>query len=202
LLFMSGFLVVPQLLVVLFAPWVGRSAQRFGRRPLLLAGFAILPVRALLFVLIANPVLLTAVQLLDGISATALGVLTPLVIADLTMGTGRFNLAQGFVGVISGLGAVLSTAVAGVIAQRFGAMAGFLEILAAAVAAAVCVFLFMPETRPSSGEPAPRPIDAGESTAAEVAPAADRIPNQGPDREHHALQPDGSEIEATAAHHP
>ncbi|MGP0093032.1 MAG: MFS transporter [Xanthobacteraceae bacterium] len=165
-LFMSGFLVVPQLLVVLFAPWVGRSAQRFGRRPLLLAGFAVLPVRALLFVLISNPVLLTAVQLLDGISATVLGVLTPLVIADVTMGTGRFNLAQGFVGVVSGFGAVASTAVAGVIAQRFGPMAGFLEILTAAVAAAVDVWLFMPETRPSSHAPnATRAVRLSENRA-------------------------------------
>jgi MFS family permease len=172
-LFMSGFLVVPQLLVVLFAPWIGRSAQRFGRRPLLLAGFAVLPVRALLFVLVTNPALLTVVQVLDGISATVLGVLTPLVIADLTMGTGRFNLAQGFVGTVAGLGAVLSTSVAGVIAERFGPMAGFMGILAAAVAAAVGVWLFMPETRPSSdAAKAARAAEPSESSGAATTIAA------------------------------
>jgi uncharacterized membrane protein YccC len=131
-----------------------------------------LPARALLFAVITDPVLLTVVQLLDGISATVLGVLTPLVIADLTMGTGRFNLAQGFVGVVAGLGAVLSTAIAGATAERFGSMAGFLEILAAAVAAAVGVWLFMPETRPPSHAPsAARAAEPNESrSAAELHP--------------------------------
>jgi MFS family permease len=185
-LFMSGLLVVPQLLVVLFAPWIGRSAQRLGRRPLLLAGFAVLPVRALLFVFITNPVLLTVVQVLDGVSATVLGVLTPLVIADLTMGTGRFNLAQGFVGAIAGLGAVLSTAVAGVIAERFGSMAGFLEILAAAVAAAIGVWLFMPETRPPSHAPkAARAAEPSESRG----PAGTRARPSYPTRLGHEVGP-------------
>jgi MFS family permease len=84
------------------APWVGRRAQDWGRRPLLLIGFAALPIRALGFALISDPLLLLAVQALDGISATVLGVLTALIIADLTGGTGRFNLAQGIVGTASG----------------------------------------------------------------------------------------------------
>ncbi len=40
-------MVGPQLIVALFSPWVGRQAERWGRRPLLLAGFAALPVRGL-----------------------------------------------------------------------------------------------------------------------------------------------------------
>src|SRR5262249_35927955 len=86
-------------------PWVGRQAQGWGRRPLLLIGFAALPIRALGFALISDPLLLLASQALDGISATALGVLTALIIADLTGSTGRFNLAQGIVGTASGIGA-------------------------------------------------------------------------------------------------
>jgi sugar phosphate permease len=79
----------------------------------------------------------------------ALGVLTPLVIADLTMGTGRYNLAQGLVGVISGLGAALSTTIPGFIASALGPTAAFFEILGVAVAGAAGLWLFMPETKPS-----------------------------------------------------
>jgi sugar phosphate permease len=79
-----------------------------------------------------------------------LGVLTPLVIADLTTGSGRYNLAQGFVGMVSGIGAALSTTVSGLIAQKFGITASFLEILAAALVACLGVWLLMPETKSRS----------------------------------------------------
>ena len=94
-LIILALIIVPQILVALMAPWVGRRAQSWGRRPLLLIGFAALPIRALGFALVSDPLLLIGVQMLDGISATVLGVLTALVIADITTGTGRFNLAQG-----------------------------------------------------------------------------------------------------------
>jgi MFS family permease len=149
LLYMSALVVVPQILVVLFAPWVGRHAQSWGRRPLLLIGFAVLPIRALLFTMTGDPLLLAAVQVLDGISAMVIGVVTPLIIADLTMGTGRYNLAQGFVGTVAGVGAAVSTTVAGTIAGHFGGAAGFLEVVAVALAGLACLWLFMPETRPN-----------------------------------------------------
>jgi len=145
---MSALVVTPQILVVLLAPWTGRYAQRHGRRTLLLLGFAALPLRALLFGLSPDPILLIAAQLLDGLSGTALGVLTPLIIADLTMGTGRYNLAQGLVGTISALGAAVSTAVSGYLASRFGTGIAFLEILATAAAGTVALWLLMPETKP------------------------------------------------------
>jgi MFS family permease len=146
---LSVLVVVPQILVALMAPWAGRQAQSWGRRPLLLIGFGALPIRALLFTVIADPVILAAVQVLDGISGTTLGVLQPLIIADLTRGTGRFNLAQGFAGVISGVGASLSTTFSGVIAANFGRAAGFLAITAIALAAFVVLWIFMPETKPA-----------------------------------------------------
>src|SRR5882757_2431756 len=149
LLIMAAFIVLPQIFVVLFAPWTGRYAERRGRRPLLLLGFAALPIRALVFSLTTDPVLLGIAQMLDGVSGMALGVLTPLIIADLTMGTGRYNLAQGLVGVISGLGAALSTTIAGFTAAAFGPTAAFLEVLAVALAGALGLWLFMPETGPS-----------------------------------------------------
>src|SRR5262249_42227519 len=65
---------------------LGWQARRWGRRPLLLIGFGALPIRALLFALTADPLFLVGLQLLDGISAAIVGVLTVLVTADLTHG--------------------------------------------------------------------------------------------------------------------
>jgi len=144
---MSVLVIVPQVLVVLTAPWIGRQAQRWGRRPLLLVGFGALPARALLFMLVTDPVLVIAVQLLDGISGAVLGVLQPLIIADLTGRTGRFNLAQGFVGTVSGLGASLSTTLSGLIAGTFGLTAGFVAITAIGLIALLVVWGLMPETK-------------------------------------------------------
>jgi sugar phosphate permease len=106
-----------------------------------------LPVRALLLTLTTDPALVVAAQLLDGISATVLGVLQPLIIADLTGRTGRFNLAQGFVGTFSGVGASLSTTLSGLIAGNFGLTAGFVVITAIALFALLVAWGLLPETR-------------------------------------------------------
>ena len=148
-LIVSALIIVPQGIVALMAPWAGRRAKTWGRRPLLLVGFSALPVRALLFAWTTNPIILIAAQILDGVSGTVLGVLTALVIADLTIGTGRFNLGQGFVGTISGVGASLSTTLSSLVAARLGPAAGFLGIAAVAVAAVLLMWSLMPETSPS-----------------------------------------------------
>src|SRR5215471_17170623 len=119
-LIVSALIVLPQIVVAVMAPWVGRQANNWGRRPLLLIGLGALPIRASLFAVITNPPLLLAFQLLDGISGAVIGVLTTLVIADATNGTGRFNLAQGLVGTASGIGASFSTVLFGLIAASFG----------------------------------------------------------------------------------
>jgi predicted MFS family arabinose efflux permease len=128
---------------------MGRQAKAWGRRPLLLIGFGALPIRALLFSVIADPVLLVGVQLLDGVSGTVLGVLQALVIADLTRGTGRFNLAQGLVGAVSGVGASMSTTLFGQIAQTLGRAGGFLVMALVGCVAFAIVWAPMPETKPS-----------------------------------------------------
>ena len=150
-LIVSALIVVPQIIVALTAPWAGRQAKTWGRRPLLLVGFAALPIRALLFASTINPIILVTAQVLDGVSGAMLGVLTALTIADVTRGSGRFNLAQGFVGTISGIGAALSTTLSGLVAGSLGRAAGFLGIAAVALAAVLLFWLLMPETRPSNG---------------------------------------------------
>ena len=147
-LIVSALIVLPQIIVAVIAPWVGRQAKDRGRRPLLLIGFGALPIRALLFTLITDPPLLLLFQLLDGISGAVIGVLTALVIADLTNGTGRFNLSQGLIGTASGIGASLSTALFGLIAASFGRTVVFLSIASVALLAVLIAWFAMPETRP------------------------------------------------------
>jgi MFS family permease len=149
-LIVSALIIVPQAIVALMAPWAGRRAK-LGRRPLLLVGFAALPIRALLFAWTTDPMILIAAQILDGVSGTMLGVLTALIVADLTKGTGRFNLAQGFVGTMSGIGASLSTTLSSLVAGSLGRAAGFLGIAAVALAAVLLLWLLMPETNPANG---------------------------------------------------
>ncbi|MGA2125250.1 MAG: MFS transporter [Xanthobacteraceae bacterium] len=141
-------IVAPQLLVALMSPWVGRQAQSRGRRPMLLLGFAVLPLRGALLAVVTDPYLLVAVQVLDGISAVVLGILVPLVIADVTSGTGHFNLAQGVVGSAVGIGASLSTTIAGYTIDHFGATAAFLVLAALGAAGLALMATAMPETRP------------------------------------------------------
>jgi MFS family permease len=148
----SALIILPQIVVALSAPLVGQLAQSWGRRPLLLIGFGALFVRALLFAFTTSPPLLIGIQLLDGVSGSALGVLTALIIADLTNGTGRFNLAQGFVGTLSGIGASISTTIFGVIFGDFGGMIGFLSIAGVALATVLLAWLAMPETKPLAEE--------------------------------------------------
>jgi MFS family permease len=150
----SALIIVPQIIVALTAPWAGRQAQSWGRRPLLLIGFSALTIRALLFAVTTNPLLLIGIQLLDGISGSVLGVLTALIIADLTKGTGRFNLAQGFVGTLSGVGAALSTTFFSLVVQHFGGAIGFVSIAAVALSAVLIVWFRMPETKPLVAKPA------------------------------------------------
>jgi MFS family permease len=146
-LLISALIVVPQMVVAALAPWVGRRADEWGRRPVLLVGFGALPIRAVCFGLFSDPAVLVVVQLLDGITGAALGVLTPLIVADITRGTGRFNLAQGFTGTFAGVGAVLSTTASGLVAESFGSAAGFAAIAGVALIALIILWAFLPETK-------------------------------------------------------
>jgi MFS family permease len=140
-------IVVPQLVVAAISPWIGHHAQLWGRRPFLLLAFAALIVRGLLFVLITDPYLLVAVQVFDGITAAALGVMVPLMIADITRGTGRLNLAQGFVGMAVGVGATISPTLSGYLTDHFGAPVAFFGLVIIAGAAFAATWALMPETR-------------------------------------------------------
>jgi MFS family permease len=139
-------ILVPQVVVAALAPWVARQSARLGRRPLLLLGFGALSIRGVLLALASSPYTLVAVQVLDGISATVLAVLVPLIIADVTRGTGHFNLAQGAVGSAVGIGASLSPVLAGYTTDNYGSATAFLGLAVLATAGFMSVLMLMPET--------------------------------------------------------
>lgn len=141
-------MVVPQFVVAIVSPAIGRKSQTWGRRPLLLIGFAALAIRGVLFAAVTPSEFIVAVQILDGISASALGVLVPLTLADITRTTGRFNLTQGLVGCAMGVGAAISTTLAGFLSDRFSSYVTFLSLGLIAAIGLLAVWLFMPETRP------------------------------------------------------
>ena len=142
-------IVAPQLIVALLSPWVGRKAEQWGRRPLLVLCFAALAIRGLLFAFLNSPYLLMAAQLLDGVSGAALAVLVPLIIADVAGATGHFNLAQGAVGCAVGIGASISTTLAGYVSDRFDSPTAFLMMAGFGLLGLAAVWLAMPETRPN-----------------------------------------------------
>lgn len=141
--------MVPQVVLAISGPAVGRAAEKWGRRPLLLIGFAALPIRGLLFAYTDSPELLVAIQVFDGISAAVFGVMVPLVVSDVTRGTGRFNLALGAVGTAMGIGAALSTSLAGIMADHLGSHSAFLGLAIVGLAGFALLALIMPETRQS-----------------------------------------------------
>jgi MFS family permease len=151
-IWMSGLIVVPQIVVAVLAPWVGFHSEKRGRRPLLLLGFALEPVRALVLAVSPAYAALIFGQILSGLTGAVIGVLTVIVVADLTAGTGRFNLATGTLGALSGVAASLSTSGTGFVFQVLGPRLGYLPLAAVAALATVFLWIFLHETKPEKYE--------------------------------------------------
>jgi MFS family permease len=146
---MSVCIIAAQAVMLPIAILVGRKADVWGRKPLFLAGFAILPIRAILYTFSDNSFWLIGVQVLDGVGAGIFGALTPLVIADIMRGTGRYNLAQGAIATMVGIGASLSGLATGEVVDHLGYSAAFLTLGSVALAAVTVFALAMPETADS-----------------------------------------------------
>jgi MFS family permease len=158
-LLVAACIVLPQIIVALMSPAVGRLAQSRGRRIVLLIGFCMLPLRGLLFATSNNPTLVVAVQALDGIGGACFGIMVPLIVSDVAARSGHFNLSLGFVGFGIGIGSTLSTPAAGWLADHFGARLAFFALTAVGIIAVLLVLFAMPETRPTPDAvvPADRP---------------------------------------------
>ncbi len=141
-------IVVPQAVVALCSPWVGRSAASLGRRPVLLLGWAALPLRGLLLAVLPGAWLPVAAQALSGVSGAVFGVMLALISADITRGTSHFNLCMGALGLAVSLGAGISTTLGGWIADAAGTEAAFAMLALIGALATLAVWLVMPETVP------------------------------------------------------
>ncbi|WP_312772795.1 MFS transporter [Pseudomonas rhodesiae] len=142
----SACIVAAQVVMVPMAWLVGSKADVWGRKPLLILGFVILPLRGVLYTLSNDPYWLVAVQMLDGIGAGIFGALFPVIVKDLTQGTGRFNVSLGALSTVFGLGAALSNSLAGFVVQQAGYNAAFLTLAGVAAVALALLWLAMPET--------------------------------------------------------
>ena len=151
---MAACIVIAQLVMIPAALLVGAKADDWGRKPLFLAGFLILALRGALYPLSDDPYWLVGVQALDGVGAGIFGALFPVVVADLTRGTGRFNVSLGAIATALGLGAALSATFAGLIVVMAGYSAAFLALAAIAGLGLLIYAAFMPETKPLSGQDA------------------------------------------------
>ncbi len=139
-------IVAAQLVMVPVAIVVGRNTERWGTKPIFLVAFGFLAARGALYTVSNDPWWLVGVQALDGIGAGIFGALFPVIVADLTRGTGRFNVSQGVVSSVFGLGAALSATLAGSIIVWAGYSAGFLTLAGIAAAGFVLYLVAMPDT--------------------------------------------------------
>jgi MFS family permease len=146
--FMSACIIVTQAVIMCCAPAIGRYANLHGRKPLLMLGFGVLPIRAVLYTLTHNTGCLIAIQLLDGVANAVFGVVAILVVADKTRATGRFNLVQGSLATDVGIGAALSTTFGGKLIQHFSYRISFLSLGTIAALAFVLLWTAIPETLP------------------------------------------------------
>jgi MFS family permease len=147
-LLVAGLIVTPQIIAAILSPWIGYHSEKFGRKPLLMIGLGIEALRGLVFAVDTSYPALVVGQGLGGVSAAAVTVLTVLMITDMTTGTGRFNLVQGFIGTVIAIAAAISTGASGFVFQRVGHLYGFVILSAAAVAATVLLWTALTETKP------------------------------------------------------
>lgn len=144
--FMSACVVVTQFVSALLAAWVGRQADIWGRKPLLLIGWAVVPLRGMICIGTDNPYVLVSAEILDGIAAAIYAVVVVLVIADLARGTGRFNLLLGALSVSSGIGYTLSNSITGSIVEHYGFRYGFMSLSTFGTLGFLLLRAAMPET--------------------------------------------------------
>lgn len=139
--------IAAQTVMVPTAALCAARADRWGRRPLLILAFAALALRGVLYTVWDHPAWLVGVQMLDGIGAGIIGALFPVVIADLTRGSGHFAGAQGAIGTVHGLGGIVGGTLSGVVVVAAGYDVAFLALAAIAMLGGLLCWAAMPETK-------------------------------------------------------
>ena len=146
-LIVAATILVPQAIVAAISPWVGRRAETSGRRPLLLVGWGLIPLQALLYATLPDVFGLVFGNLLNAFSAAIFGVVMTVVAADLTRRTGCFNLTLGALGVAVSIGASVSTFCTGISAALFGDRGAAVGLVLVGLCGLLLLWTRMPETR-------------------------------------------------------
>ncbi|MEA1831152.1 MFS transporter [Methylobacterium durans] len=144
----ARYVMVAQLVMIPVALFAGSLADKRGRRKLLLVAFAVLPVRAALSGFIDDPLWLIAAEILDGVASGIVGVAVPVVVADLTWGSGRTQTALGTVNAVQGIGGALSAWYGGLAQSFLGWTGAFLALGAPALVALALVIWLDATTEP------------------------------------------------------
>eukprot|EP00934_Nitzschia_sp_Nitz4_P007919 Nitzschia sp. Nitz4//scaffold14_size191712//144544//146686//NITZ4_001746-RA/size191712-snap-gene-0.141-mRNA-1//1//CDS//3329536996//7909//frame0 len=151
----AGAIVLAQLTMA-GATWVGDwlTNAGVGRKPLFMAGLITLPIRCALIIYWkdSGSAFLLSTQILDGLGGGFFGLLHPYLVADITFGTGRFNLLMGLTASMFGLGATLSNYLGQTVVEQYGHVASLTGSLALSVIPIVIFGVFMPETLGHRGE--------------------------------------------------
>ena len=134
---------------MLLAPWIGYLSEGYGRKPLLIIGFGLEAIRSALFSVTTSYGFLLIGQLLGGVTNAIVGVLTIVMLTDLTAGTGRFNLAVGAATMLIGIASSISVATSGFVFGMAGHTNTFLILAAIAAGATAWALFLLPETKPA-----------------------------------------------------
>jgi len=140
-------ITIAEFVMIPTAAITGYAAAKGNRKYLFLIAFIILPIRGLLYTLFEDPYHLLAIQLLDGLGAGIVKVISVIMIADLTIGTGRFNFMQGTVATAIGIGTALSDVVTGTIVNTLGFHAAFYFLSFIAIIGLLFFLFLVPETK-------------------------------------------------------
>ena len=124
---------------------VGHRADKLGRRRLIAFEFAMLPFQGVLTALSTAPAYLLAVQLFGGVGKGLFAALTPIWLADTTRGTGRYNLSQGAMATMGGLGATTSGLASELMVAHLGYAAAFVGCGMIGAAAVALLWLGLPQ---------------------------------------------------------
>ncbi|WP_020603921.1 MFS transporter [Spirosoma spitsbergense] len=124
--FVAMTIIIAQLAMIVVSLLAMRMAEKSGFWLVMLISFMALPLRGFMAAYLTNQVGLYPVQILDGIGAGLQSVAVPGMVAHLLNGTGRVNVGQGAVMTVQGLGASLSPAIGGWMAQQIGYSTTFL----------------------------------------------------------------------------
>lgn len=150
-LFTALTVMIAQLVMIPMALLAGRYAEQFSYERLVTLALLALPVRGVIASTWNSPWAVVPVQLLDGVGAGLLGVALPGLVAKMLQGSGHFNVGLGFVLTIQGLGAALSPAMAGWVAQRYGYAMSFTLLTGVAVLA---ILLWWQQARQTAAQSA------------------------------------------------